>query len=332
MRTFLHIANWRSPPTGSIVKPMADMLAWKNALVATDFSDSGKEAVATAVSLVKRSKGTLAVVSVAERPPMFPHSFHERHSEDPDELWSRHARSSMRALVKRLRRQLPRTRGFVRVGTPWREIVSLAEELRVEGIVVGSRGLSAIQRLLLGSTAENVVRHAPCPVLVVRNGPLKRIRRVLLPVDWDEGSKAAVRYAVERTGEDVKLHAIHAIGFPRMIEPEFADALADDAHSSRKLRKFLDRLGAEHVSSKVILGEPAEAILDAAEDVDLVVIATRGRKGAARAVLGSVAEKVVRRAEGPVLVVPPARPRKGGSGKRRSRRAIRGEVAVQSDE
>lgn len=306
---------------------MADMVAWKNILVATDFSDSGKEAVATAVSLAKRAKGTLAAVSAVERPPMFPHSFHERHSEDPDELWSRQARTSMNALVKRLRRQLPETRGFVRVGTPWREIVALARELRVDGIVVGSRGLTALQRLLLGSTAENVVRHATCPVLVVRNGPLKRIRKVLLPVDWDEGSKALVRYAVERAGKDVKILAIHAIGFPRLIEPEFADALSEDAPSSRKLRKFLDRLGAKGVSAKVVLGEPSEAILDAATDFDLVLIATRGRKGAARAVLGSVAEKVVRRADGPVLVVPPTRPRKtAGPGGRRARK-IQGEIA-----
>ena len=302
------------------------MLAWKNVLVATDFSASGKEAVATAVSLVKRSSGALAAISVAERPPMFPHTFHERHSEDPDELWSRQGRKSMKALVSRLRRQVPGTRGFVRVGTPWREIVALAEELRVEAIVVGSRGLTRIQRLLLGSTAENVVRHAPCPVLVVRNGPLKRIRKVLLPADWDEGSKAAVRYAVQRD-EGVKVEAIHAIAFPRLIEPELGDALSDDAPSSRKLRKFLDRLGAKGIPAQVVLGEPAETILDAAPDFDLVVIATRGRKGAARAVLGSVAEKVVRRAEGPVLVVPPTRPRKSaGRGARRARN-IRGEIA-----
>lgn len=296
--------------------------------MATDFSDSGKEAVATAVSLVKRANGTLAIVSVAERPPMFPHTFHERHSEDPDEIWSRQARKSMNALVKRLRRQIAETRGFVRVGTPWRDIVALAEELRVDAIVVGSRGLTTIQRLLLGSTAENVVRHAPCPVLVVRDGPLKRIRKVLVAVDWDEGSRAAVRYAVQRAGEDVELQAIHAIGFPRLIEPEYAGALSDDAPSSRKLRKFLDRLGAKGIPAKVVLGEPAEAILDAAHDFDLLVIATRGRKGAARALLGSVAEKVVRRAEGPVLVVPPTRLRRSSSGTRK--RAIKGEVALNS--
>ena len=305
---------------------MAEMVAWKSVLVATDFSDSGKEAVATAVALAESSEAKLAVISVAERPAVLPPLLLKRPSYDPDELWSRETRRSMTALVKRLRRKHPGTRGFVRVGTPWREIVELARELRVDSIVVGSRGLTGIQRLLLGSTAENVVRHAPCPVLVVRDGPLKRIRRVLLPVDWDEGSKAAVRYVVARAGKDVELQAIHAIAFPRLIEAEFADSLSDDAPSSRKLRRFLDRLGAKDIPSKVVLGEPAEAILDAADDVDLIVIATRGRKGAARALLGSVAEKVVRRAEGPVLVVPPTRPRENGKGKRR-RGTIRGEVA-----
>lgn len=303
---------------------MADMVAWNNVLVATDFSASGKEAVATAVALAERSEGKLAVVSVAERPPMLPPLPMKRYSEDPDELWGREARRSMAALVKRLRKKLPGTRGFVRVGTPWREIVGLAGELGVESIVVGSRGLTGIQRLLLGSTAENVVRHAPCPVLVVRDGALKRIRKVLVPVDWDEGSKAAVRYALERAGKGVEIRAIHAIGFPRQIEAEFADELSADAHSSRKLRGFLDRLGGKDVPSKVVLGEPAEAILDAAGDVDLIVIATRGRKGAARALLGSVAEKIVRRAEGPVLVVPPTRPRRA---KRAGRRTLEGEVA-----
>ncbi|HYO45479.1 MAG TPA: universal stress protein [Gemmatimonadota bacterium] len=262
------------------------MFDWKSILAATDFSTVGENAVRTAAWLAERGESSLAVVCVA----------------DPSE-----ARRSMAELLNRLRPNLPETRGFVRAGKPWSEIVRLAEELDVDAIVLGSTGLSRIQRLLLGSTAEGVVRHASCPVLIVRHAPLERIRRILLPVDMDEGSKASVRYALERVGEDVELEAIHVIGFPRMIEPELADALPDDAESATRLREFLDDLGAERVRSRVVLGEPAAAILDAAREADLVLIATRGRKGFARALLGSVAEKVVRHSEGPVLVVPPSR-------------------------
>lgn len=58
--------------------------------------------------------------------------------------------------------------GLLRVGVPWREIVHAAEELDVQLIVIGSRGKRALEDILLGSTAGNVVRHGPCPVLVVR--------------------------------------------------------------------------------------------------------------------------------------------------------------------
>lgn len=56
----------------------------------------------------------------------------------------------------------------LRVGTPWREIVRAADELGATLIVIGSHGKRSLEELLLGSTAENVTRHAPCPVLVVR--------------------------------------------------------------------------------------------------------------------------------------------------------------------
>jgi len=56
----------------------------------------------------------------------------------------------------------------IRVGTPWREIVRVAGELGSELIVIGCRGKRGVQEVLLGSTAGNVARHAPCPVLVVR--------------------------------------------------------------------------------------------------------------------------------------------------------------------
>jgi nucleotide-binding universal stress UspA family protein len=55
------------------------------------------------------------------------------------------------------------------VGSPSAEIVALAEELEAGLVVVGSRGLRAVRRALMGSFSDSVVRHAHCPVLVVRN-------------------------------------------------------------------------------------------------------------------------------------------------------------------
>jgi nucleotide-binding universal stress UspA family protein len=287
---------------------MVTMFAWKSILVATDFSAAGEAAVRSAAAIAGQSGGALTVVHVTEQPPMFSQPLLDRIGPaDPDELWTREARRSIAQLLTELGGDLAGVRGCVRVGTPSREIVGLAEEIDADAIVLGSKGTSRIQRLLLGSTAENVVRNASCPVLVVRERPLERIRRVLLPVDMDDGSRATVRYAQEHLGEGVEVEAIHVVGFPRHIDPELEGVLPDDAESAVRLRAFLDELGAERIPARVVLGEPAAAILDAAADADLVLIATRGLKGIARALLGSVAEKVVRHSEGPVLVVPPAR-------------------------
>lgn len=300
------------------------VLQWKSVLAATDFSPLGDGAVSTGASIAKASGGTLSVAYAADPPPPFSQPLLDRIGPaDPDELWTRQARRSMTALLGRLRPELPDARGFVRVGTPWREIVRLAGELGADGIVVGSVGHSAIERLLLGSTAEGVVRNASRPVLVVRKGPLSRVRRVLLPVDMDEGSKTSVRYALRKLPKDLELEAVHAVAFPRMIDPELANLLPDEAESSRRLRAFLDDLGGKRIASRVVLAEPARGILEASGAADLVVIATRGRKGLARALLGSVAEKVVRHSEGPVLVLPGPRARARG---KRPQGTLPGEV------
>lgn len=56
----------------------------------------------------------------------------------------------------------------VRVGKPWREITAAARDLDADLIVLSTHGRTGLERVYLGSTAERVVRHAPCPVLVVR--------------------------------------------------------------------------------------------------------------------------------------------------------------------
>lgn len=81
------------------------------------------------------------------------------------------AKEDARKLISDFRKRLPEQSSaleFVQIGTPLTEIVNAAKDWPADLIVIGSHGRGGIARALLGSVAEGVMRHAPCPVLVVR--------------------------------------------------------------------------------------------------------------------------------------------------------------------
>ena len=81
------------------------------------------------------------------------------------------AKEDARKLIDGFRKRLPEqltALEFVQIGTPLTEIVSAAKDWPADLIVIGSHGRGGLTRALLGSVAEGVMRHAPCPVLVVR--------------------------------------------------------------------------------------------------------------------------------------------------------------------
>lgn len=81
------------------------------------------------------------------------------------------AKEDARKLIDAFRKRLPQqltALEFVQVGSPFTEIVNAAKDWPADLIVIGSHGRGGIKRALLGSVAEGVMRHAPCPVLVVR--------------------------------------------------------------------------------------------------------------------------------------------------------------------
>ncbi|MDQ4043040.1 MAG: universal stress protein [Actinomycetota bacterium] len=133
-------------------------------LLATDSSPDAALAAQSAIELCERTGSELHVVHVGEYLP----TFYAQTEEEPAQL---------RADAQRLlEEQLERIRAaggqvaqvHLRLGRPAEQIVNLSEEIGAGVVVVGSRGLSALRRAVLGSVSESVVRHAHCPVFVVR--------------------------------------------------------------------------------------------------------------------------------------------------------------------
>jgi nucleotide-binding universal stress UspA family protein len=143
-------------------------------LLATDGSENANLASSIAADLAKSTNSELHVVYVGHMPSIFYESpgaivldpdLQSRMEEDAEEG----ARAKLKDQVQKIREAGTEVAGVhTRVGFPDAEIVGLAERLSAGLIVMGSRGLGPLRRALMGSVSDSVVRHAHCPVLVVR--------------------------------------------------------------------------------------------------------------------------------------------------------------------
>jgi nucleotide-binding universal stress UspA family protein len=212
----------------------------------------------------------------------------------------------------------------IRAGRPHEQIVKLAREIHADLIALSTRGHSGLKRLLLGSTAERVVRSAPCPVLVVRKRKQKSkaareifaIRTILVPTDFSQCSLAGTEYAAflaRKLNATLRLfHAMYPYTNYVFVDRAgvrvsgLAEAMEETARQEIDALKQMDFLRDLSVQTQILPGTPVDEICAAAGDpkIDLIVTSTHGRTGLKHALIGSVAEHVVRYATRPVLVVP----------------------------
>jgi len=137
-------------------------------LVGLDFSEGSRDVLRTAASLVSRPPSELHVVHVLPLPPgqSLGASRADRELRYAESLDI--ARGAIHAQVEEFVRAGKYIRAHLRVGSPDVEIAQLASDIRADLVVVGTHGHKGLDRLLLGSVAESLVRHAPCPVLTYR--------------------------------------------------------------------------------------------------------------------------------------------------------------------
>lgn len=198
----------------------------------------------------------------------------------------------------------------VRLGRASWELADVGRQ--AELIVVGASGRSGVARLLLGSTAAQVVHTSARPVVVVR-AAVEGQRRVVVGVDGSAASVAAVRYAYDFADRhDCVLHAVHVWSDPP--EDVFGPARSGGEgqpdprdQGERVLAEALTGLGELHpdvvVRREVALGRVAEVLLDQAEAATLLVVGGHGRGALRGAFLGSVSHAMAYHAPCPVAIV-----------------------------
>jgi nucleotide-binding universal stress UspA family protein len=297
----------------------------RRVLVPTDLSPHSLKAIDVACALADAAHAAIQFVHVVEPAP-----FLSSLNDLPIVLSDEELMGRWKRLIERLaeERGTPHTTvsSEVRIGKPAHEIVAIAEETRPDLLVISTHGRTGLKHVLLGSTAERIVRLAPCPVMVVRDreaGAKKEgakapqlFTKILVPNDFSTRAQAALsyagRFASKFGGELVVLHCIHYE--PNVVGPEYgAFDLAVLNEVSRKTAitelttMVRDCVPAEvQTQLEVRVGPPIGEVPQCAREIgaDLIICATHGRTGLPHVLFGSTAEGIVRHSPCPVLVLP----------------------------
>lgn len=214
----------------------------------------------------------------------------------------------------------------IRFGDAAEEIIASAEDCDL--VVMATHGRGAAGRLVFGSTADRVARHGSTPTLLIRAGahPIEPVspRRVVVPLDGSPLAEQALPEATKLAKVlGSPIHLVRAVGVDEVLttvgrerglhaqgsQPDETSDAYEQARIETE-RQATDYLAAQagrlqdvDVTTELLRGTPAFALLWMIEPEDIVVMTTHGLGGYRRWMIGSVAEKLVREAAAPVLLV-----------------------------
>jgi universal stress protein A len=286
---------------------------------AHDFSDTAKLALEQALRIARRHGARLVLAHIVEPIPLGPYPAVMAPQND---LAIRDlAAKRLGELAASIRTDALEVESRVHLGQPGPQLIAAAEDEGADLFVIGTRGLTGFKHLLLGSTAEYVVRRSACPVLTVHPGDSvvrETIDTVLLPTDLSPGAaRAAEAFVALFAGiERPRIILAYADHTPPYFEPFRHETLLrtnqpDAVKEAIEERmqpsvELLEAAGFE-VETAVLDGDPVPVMTALARDrdVDLIVLSTHGRSAFVNMLLGRTAQRIVQHAPSPVLTAHP---------------------------
>ncbi len=290
-------------------------------LIPLDGSPFAERVLAFVRGLAKPSTTDLIFVHVAQPNPYYtvvtPDAIHTVDITD----WQERANQYMNRITEEVRAEGYTVSAMITEGDVASAICDMAETQEADLIAMTTHGRSGIEKWVLGSVADRVVRSAQQPVFLVRpqedQHPPMPIRRILVPLDGSRTAEQALPQAIELANENnSEIWLLQSVEFPEYWGEEYAGmhampstvSIEEQEEAARAyLHQIADSLTSGQIPAQIVVttGHAASAISDVVADneIDLIVMSTHGRSGLSRWVFGSVAEKVVRLAECPIFLV-----------------------------
>ncbi|WP_038030789.1 universal stress protein [Thermonema rossianum] len=276
----------------------------KKILVPTDFSDYATHALRGAFRLAENTGAEVIILHVLEVVPTTfyaPSVFTTEHNLVEQELHQHmveRAHDELKRILAKMgeEKQKVAHRIVVEVGRAYPIIMEYEKEEQPDCIMIGGRGADALEGTLIGSTTDKVVRHASCPVFVIKSDfDPQRVRKMVFATGFDEESEVAVK-ELKYWQEVLKAELL----LLRVNTPTDFMTSREIEQAYRRFIEHYDLHAGLHVYCDV---SQDEGIVNFADDVqaDLIVVPTHQRRGISHLFLGSIAEDVVEHAHRSVL-------------------------------
>lgn len=283
-------------------------------VVGIDGSASSERVVAYAAAEAVRMDARLEIVYVVEPPPVVEPAGVGLVSPEIEELQAA-AEQSLAEIVARAREQQPGLdcSGRAPVGQPAQVLGELSDGAAC--LVVGRRGVGALESALVGSVSLELSAHPRCPVIVIGDtDPIPTDGPIVVGVDDSDFSVAAARFALqEAERRATTVRAVSAYQISPLVVPNEAQLIeelqdSERAEAERVLAAVLTQARTSEtaetpVESLVVNGSASDAILGRAADAQLIVVGSQGKGLVRRLLLGSVSRQVVQDADRPVAVI-----------------------------
>ena len=198
------------------------------------------------------------------------------------------------------------------MGSPAESILKVAQEEKVDLVVMGARGLGRIREQIFGSVSHRVMTHAPCSTLLIKQ-PIRSIKNLLVPIDSQEDADAVLSFFKKNSfREPCSITVLHVIPMVdpvwpvgAMIPPEFRKEMRGYAEKfTQVLCLELERLG-HQAKGVAIEGAPSFTIVEEVKKIkpDLLVMRQQSQSGVSRFFLGSVSHSVIHHTDCSLLLV-----------------------------
>ncbi len=305
------------------------MYPFRNILFPTDFTPHARAALKYAAAFARQGGGRVVLFSVQSgNVPANLLTLPERVFAEEQNHWLLQVRTEVRNLLADPLFDGIEVEPVIVEGEPAPEIAKAVRQYDIDLVTVVTHGRKGLSRALWGSTAEEIIAEAPCPVLTIRppqhdfvehKGDRSEVRlnRILLATNFRPSAVAATQVATQLANQaGAELHAVYVIGdYLEQISVLFPEG---GLNALSRLRNYV-----QERMTQLSRGDGARAVTHIAEgrtyaeivrvateiDADLIVIGTNVHASlfGGAPVLGSEIERVVRNAPCPVLCVPAAR-------------------------